>query len=303
MRRSIPHMLAALALVASTGVATEALADDHPTRDPSKTKVAHAEPTTEPAPYRAHFGFADLYVPTFFHPVDGTYDLIVHFHGVPILQEENIEKTPINAVVVSVTLGIGSGAYSSAYQGAAAFASLLAKTQAKLDESGRAPGAHLGRLAITAWSAGFGAVGQILGQPENARKVDAILLADGLHANYLGDHTINDAALAKYAAFAELAKRNEKLFALTHSAIQTEGYPSTTQTIGELLVMTHVDKTPEEGVVGVRGMKMLYEADRGSFHVKGYEGGGIHDHVDHIKGMYDTLYPYLQARWSRQAAH
>jgi hypothetical protein len=303
MRRSFAHIIAALALVTSTGVATGALADDHSARDPSKTKVAYGEPATESAPYRAHFGFADLYVPTFFHAVNGTYDLIVHFHGIPVLQEENIEKTPINAVVVSVTLGIGSGAYSDAYAGAASFASLLAKTQAKLDESGRAPGAHLGRLAITAWSAGFGAVGKILGQPENAEKIDAILLADGLHANYLGNHVINDAALAKYAAFAELAKKGHKLFALTHSAIQTEGYPSTTQTIGELLTLTNVDKTPEEGVVGVRGMKMLYQADRGSFHVKGYEGGGIHDHVDHIKGMYDTMYPYLQARWSRQASH
>jgi len=299
MRRPLTHIIAALALVTTTGFATGALADDHPTRDPVKTKAVSGEPATEAAPYRAHFGFADMYVPTFFHPVNGTYDLIVHFHGIPVLQEENIEKTPINAVVVSVTLGIGSGAYSSAYQGAASFASLLAKTQAKLDESGRAPGAHLGRLAITAWSAGFGAVGQILGQPENAQKIDAILLGDGLHANYLGDHKINDAALAKYAAFAELAKKGEKLFALTHSAIQTEGYPSTTQTIGELLVMTNVPKVDEEGVVGVRGMKMLYQADSGSFHVKGYEGGGIHDHVDHIKGMYANLYPYLQARWAR----
>jgi len=32
-------------------------------------------------PYRAHFGRTDLYIPTFFRPEGGKYDLIVHFHG------------------------------------------------------------------------------------------------------------------------------------------------------------------------------------------------------------------------------
>src|SRR5215471_5790827 len=48
----------------------------------------HGKPTedaalTSPEPgYRAHFGRSDLYIPTFFHPTAGAYDLIVHFHGI-----------------------------------------------------------------------------------------------------------------------------------------------------------------------------------------------------------------------------
>src|SRR5262245_23935867 len=59
-----------------------------------------ALPATEQG-YRAHFGHADLYIPTFFHPSAGAYDLIVHFHGLREAQETNIERTHLNAVIVS----------------------------------------------------------------------------------------------------------------------------------------------------------------------------------------------------------
>jgi hypothetical protein len=245
-------------------------------------------------------GYADLYIPTFFSVDRGTYDVVFHFHGVPNLQEDNVERSRLNAVVVSVTLGIGSGAYSGYYESPKVFDALVERTQREVEKSGRASGARLGRIAISAWSAGFGAVGQILSQPGNVDRIDAILLADGLHANYLNGRKINDAALAKYASFAERAMRGEKLFALTHSSIQTEGYPSTTDTIGELLVLTDVAKTATPGKVGPRGMRLIYQSDRGDFHVKGYEGMGVQDHIDHIKGMYDTVYPYLKARWSKR---
>src|SRR5262249_11952279 len=49
--------------------------------------------------YRAHFGHSELYIPTFFHPTAGTYDLIVHFHGLREAQEANVERTHLNAVV------------------------------------------------------------------------------------------------------------------------------------------------------------------------------------------------------------
>ena len=41
------------------------------------------------------------------------------------------------------------------------------------------------------------------------------------------------------------------------------------------------------------------ESDAGDFHVKGYEGVGVKDHVDQIRAMAETLLPYLKTRWSR----
>ena len=46
-------------------------------------------------------------------------------------------------------------------------------------------------------------------------------------------------------------------------------------------------------------MREVYESNRGDFHVKGYEGTGVKDHMNHIWGMNETLFPYLKERWGR----
>ena len=244
------------------------------------------------------FGHADLYVPSFFQPVGGTYDLVVHFHGMPSLQQENFERAHLNAVVVSVNLGTASDAYSNAFRAPGSFDALLAQTQRVLDKTGRAPGARLGRIALSAWSAGFASVGAILKQPGVADRVDAVLLADGPHTMYDAAHHIYEPGMEKWVRLAEAAMRGEKLFALTHSSIPTVGYPSTTETIGELLRETSVEKTPTQAI-GPRGMRGIYESNVGSFHVAGFEGQTKKDHIDHIKGMSETMLPYLRDRWSR----
>jgi hypothetical protein len=250
------------------------------------------------APARARFGHAELYVPTFFAPVDGAYDLVVHFHGIASLQEDNFERARLNAVVVSVNLGVASDAYADAFRAPGSFDALLAQAHRALVSTGRAQGAHLGRVALTAWSAGFASVGAILRQAGVMQRVDAVLLADGPHANYLAPHKVNDAAIARWVRVAEEAMNGEKLFALTHSSIPTEGYPSTTETIGELLKLTSVEKVPTDAT-GPRGMRAIYESHRGNFHVAGFEGTTKKDHIDHIKAMAELLLPYLCDRWAR----
>jgi hypothetical protein len=255
-----------------------------------------------PPPLRARFGHANLYAPAFFHAVDGSYDLIVHFHGMSSVQEGNIDRAHVNAAIVSVGIGFGSGPYEQAFRDPHTFAQLVATSARIIEKSGRVPDAHLGRVAVTSWSAGYGAVSSLLRQPATVARVDAFLLAEGPHSNYANEktHVVDDAPLAKFARVAEAAKHGDKLLALTHSSIPTEanGYPSTTETIGELLRLEAVDRVANART-GPRGMRQIYEADARDFHVKGYEGTGVKDHVDHIRAMGETLFPYLKARWDR----
>jgi hypothetical protein len=306
---AVRNRLASLALASAIGLGAAPLAatGDGPTSG-SRSIIELDEPdvatprVTRPGlpPFRAHFGKADLYVPTFFHPVDGEYDLIVHFHGMSSVQESNIEKAHLNAAIVSLTLGFGSGPYEDAYRDPGAFARLIATSQWAMKRSGRAEGARLGRIALSSWSAGYGAVASILRQPSNANRLDALLMAEGPHSNYLDKERqhVDDAPLSKYLRFVKAARAGDKLFVMTHSAIHTDDYPSTTETIGELLALASVEKTPKDAA-GPRGMREIYESDSGDFHVKGFEGDGVKDHVDHIRAMDVTMYPYLKRRWAR----
>jgi hypothetical protein len=251
-------------------------------------------------PYRAHIGRTDLYIPTFFHPEGGAYDLIIHFHGLSAAQESNIERSHVNAIVATINLGVGSGPYEDAFRAAWTFPHLVSLLEKTIAKSGRASGAHLGRIALSAWSAGYGSVSAILRVPANAKRIDALLLADGLHSDYTDDrhHIVDPGPLAKYAKVAQQAIHGDKLFALTHSSITTTGYPNTTETIGELLKLVNVEKEPMVAD-GPRGMLEIYESHRGDFHVKGFLGTGVKDHIDHIWGMNETLFPYLRDRWAK----
>jgi hypothetical protein len=160
-------------------------------------------------PWRTHFGRTDVYIPTFFEPKDGTYDLIVHFHGLAAAQESNVERSGVNAVVASVNLGVGSGPYEDTFKEGWTFPNLVKVIDKAVARSGRAKGAHLGRIALSAWSAGYGSVSAILRVPSNASRIDALLLADGLHSDYTDErrHVVDDGPLGKYLKVAQQAMR------------------------------------------------------------------------------------------------
>jgi hypothetical protein len=256
-------------------------------------------------PFRTRLGFhsAELFLPTWFSPHHGTYDLILHFHGVGKLQEGNLERSQINAAVVSINLGVSTTLYSNAFRDPQSFQKLVAETEEEIGKSGRAEGARIGRIALSAWSAGFVSVAKIMSEPANAERVDAVIVADGFFTSLsnLRKRTVNSRSIERFATLAQAATRNEKLFTITHSSIPTVDYASTEETAAKLLEMTSSTKTPSR-IVGPRNMHEIYAVDRGAFHVKGYEGVTAGDHVKQITSMGETMYPYLKTRWERPPA-
>lgn len=280
-------------------------AADASDRAPREPVVESPKRIEASSPYRARLSHgSELYLPTWFSARHGTYDLIVHFHGVGKLQEKNLDRSRIDAAVVSVNrAGLGTDQYAKAFRDPDSLPKLLAETQEEIDKSGRARGAKLGRIALSAWSAGFVSIAKIMSEPANAEKVDAVVLADGFFTSFtdVKKRTINTPALERFVKLVESASKNEKLFAITHSSIPTVGYPSVEETVAKLLEMTSCEKTVSTAV-GPRDMRERYFVDRGSFHVRGYEGVTAADHVQQITAMGETLYPYLKARWDRPDA-
>lgn len=274
-------------------------------RGPRQAVVEAPKRIEASAPYRARLSHgAELYLPTWFSPRKGAYDLIVHFHGMGRLQEGNLERAHINAAVVSINIGgLGTDHYSNAFRDPQSFPNLLAETAAEIEKSGRAPNARTGRIALSAWSAGFVSIARIMSEPANAEKIDAVLLADGFFTSFTNvkKRVINTSSLERFVTLADSAGKGDKLFAITHSSIPTVDYPSVEETVAKLLELTSNSKTPST-LVGPRNMHETYVVDRGNFHVKGYEGVTAGDHINQIKAMGETLWPYLKTRWDSPAA-
>ncbi len=228
---------------------------------------------------------------------DGRYDVIVHFHGAPETVVPAFERAGIDAVLVIVNLGIGSGPYENAFISAGSLDALLASVHKVVVKHCPMPERALGRLALSSWSAGYGAIYRILARQDAAQRVDAVLLSDGLHAGFddkFRNH-VNALQMAPFDAYAERAVRGDALMAITHSAIVTT-YASTTETASHLLEGRGLERESVDEA-GPRRMKLISRAEKGSFSVHGYAGGDTHAHCDHLYAMDQTLLAPLSARW------
>ena len=180
---------------------------------PPPIHTVDSGPPETPAPfvdaYHAKKNAWDLYISPTFHPVHGHYDLVVHFHGLPSLEERATDESDLNAVVVAVNHGGFAGQYEDPYRDPAALDRILEFAANEVQKSGRAPNATQGRLALSGWSAGAGSIAAILGSsPERAKMIDAILLEDGIFTSYIDSKKkiLNLHPLEKFQHYAEDAK-------------------------------------------------------------------------------------------------
>ena len=258
-----------------------------------------------------------LFIPPAFRSEDGSYDLVLHFHGNTDVVEESFALAGVNAVVVATNLGNGSGAYETKFENPQNYQDILVRVQNALEKRGLR-GAHRARTALSAWSAGYGAVQRSLEHPEIFADVDAVLLEDGIHAGYLPDSTTLDVAkIAAFEKFATEAVAGKKLFSITHSDIKPITYAGTHETCDALLADEHVERVPLadapvmpplksiEGVVARKSLRPLEPrtiARSGGLIVRGFAGEQPEDHSAHLFGMAATTLPDLVEHWAKSPA-
>ena len=258
-----------------------------------------------------------LTLPPAFASADGGYDLVIHFHGNTDLVEESFARIPLNAVVVIMNLGTGSGPYEDRFANPLALPEVLGRVQATMEKRGlRNPVLH--RVALTAWSAGYGAVLRILEQPTLAEQIDAVVLLDGIHCGYRPYSTaLQLDRIAPFERFARAAIDHGKLFSITHSEITPIGkYAGTRETTDALLQLVGVPRIPGgetpppvtltsiEGVIARKSLRPLLprsEAHAGGLHVRGYVGDQPEHHTMHLIEMSVTALPDLEQHWAAPA--
>ncbi len=228
----------------------------------------------------------------------GSFDLLVHFHGHDPARKEWV-KVVDGTVLVGITLGIGSGVYSSAFTDPAAFERLVHSVEVEVARLRGLPKAKVRKLGVSAWSAGYGAVERILSQDYGKKAVDTVVLLDGLHSGYRGDGDLEGLQLEPFLAFAKRAKAGQKLMFLSHSSIIPPGYASTTETANWLI--HQLGGKPKPGKPRKSdplGLELNSRYDAGGFHVRGYDGNDKPDHCAHLGLIRDVAKTYLKTRWN-----
>jgi hypothetical protein len=223
-----------------------------------------------------------------------SFDLVIHFLGAAWLPQQAVAALNDRTVSVVINLGAGSSAYERPFVDAAAFDSLTASVAREVTSVIGRP-AHVARMALVGFSAGYGAVRAILRDPRHFAVVDAVLLLDGLHTSYVPEGSLlatggalDSTNLTTFASFARAAVRGEKRFVITHSEIFPGTFASTTETTDWLLRSLGLRRTPVLRW-GPRGMQQLSEVQSGRFELLGFAGNSAPDHIDHLHALPELL--------------
>jgi hypothetical protein len=228
---------------------------------------------------------------------NGQFDVMFHFHGHEAVRKEWVQVMD-GAVLVGIDLGNGSGPYEQAFADPAAFKTLLTSVEeAMAKRSGRAS-ARARRIGLSGWSAGYGAVQQIIGQPFGRDRVDAVILLDGLHCGY-AKNSLNELQIGSFISFAEQAARGDKFMMVSHSSIIPPGYASTTETANFLVHKLGGRPQPAQPRPSdPMGLELISRFSKGAFHVRGFSGNDKMDHCAHIGFFRDVLKVYVKPRWN-----
>ena len=230
--------------------------------------------------------------------VEDDFDLLIHFHGAPPVFAKALSATGMNAAIAVENLGTISGDYDGRYLHSATFDALRNRVIG-LVNSACSGNHHPRRIALSAWSAGYAAVKDVLSDRDRAAQIDAVLLADGLHAAFVDPfhRELAPNALWQFVDFAREAQAGEKLMVITHSEIATPGYASTTETTTFLLKQVGVERHSATKPGPLDGMVQLSEAADGNLVVRGFAGGNEAAHAQHLRGAQYTLLTPLQEYW------
>lgn len=208
--------------------------------------------------------------------------LLFFFHGGTWLPEVAAARNGKTAVI-SIQIGAGSGVYAAAFADPQRFPTLLREAESKA-------GVGFAPLALGGWSAGCGAIREILKSPKSYQRVERVLLIDGIHTGYIGDKPgplesqLETNNLEIFVQLARDAITGKKRVIITHSEIFPGTYASTTETADYLVQQLGLAR---RAVVkwGPLRTQQLSEVRQGQFLLIGYAGNSAPDHVDQLHSL------------------
>lgn len=207
--------------------------------------------------------------------------LLVMFHGGTWLPESVGRR--LGMAVISIQLGAGSGGYASALADPSRFSAILAAAEEKL-------GARFGRLTAAGWSAGCGALRELLKQPAAMERIQRIIAIDGIHTDYAGgvpgplDSQLDASKLEGWLRVAREAVAGRRRLLITHTEIFPGTYASTTETSDWLIRELGLRR---RAVLewGPMGTQRVSDTRAGGLRIQGYAGNSAPDHVDQLHAL------------------
>jgi hypothetical protein len=245
----------------------------------------------------ASTGKGEIFLPKDYHPDKRGLDILVHFHSPGWLIRQEMVKENRSAIVVSVNYPGLSSSYRIPFsEDTGLFKKILTDTLSVATAQYPGAPAKIRILTIASFSAGYGAVREILKSPEYYRQIREIILMDSLYAG-IEDTTsrkLVEKDVEPFIPFLNDAVKGKKIFISSHSAQLPKTYAGTPETNHYLIKKAHgktqvVINNPDE-VINQSG-KLWLTCDVNRFRVRGYSGQDILAHSGHLYAFRYWLRP------------
>ncbi len=188
-------------------------------------------PEETPAGRREKLTLGTLFIPAGLKS-SNPIPVLFFFHGGTWLPEVAGARNKV--AIVAIQAGSGSATYARLFDDPARWVALLKEAETKA-------GVRFGRVMLGGWSAGCGAIRQILRAPDAYDRVAAALMIDGIHTDYTEgkpgplESKIGTANLDIWVQLGRDAIGGKKRAIVTHSEIFPGTFASTTETADYLL--------------------------------------------------------------------
>jgi len=236
-------------------------------------------------------------------PATGDVRLTVHFHGAVWFAIQEYLREGLKTPLIVAFLGEGSSVYAKPFQDRQRFNRWMRLTAQALRVRGAPPNTHVSSVDISSFSAGYGAVRELLKSPEYSRIIHRIVLSDSMYAGFengtnlvntpLGPHRLPvRSQMEPWIAFANAATHGEKTFVLTCSEVPTPSYASSTDCAAALI---EAEQAPVQWIApgsnpaaSDPNFPLKFRSDLGNFHVWGYGGIDAQAHMTQVRHLADV---------------
>ncbi|MFT3788440.1 MAG: dockerin type I domain-containing protein [Tepidisphaeraceae bacterium] len=234
-----------------------------------------------------------LFIPSEYVSRGSVADIVYHFHGDPATFRNNAKYAKLNAVILTINYNGLSSAYQTPFTSDPnLFATIRTEALTKLRACADFPDdLTFDKEAVSSFSAGYGAVRQILKSQTYYNQIDMMLAADTIYAgfnNYPSDKTLVASQMVDWRRYAVDAKNGSKTFLVAHSQVDPVTYASTGLTANDL--MSTVGTAPTSvNFNGLGTLNFYRTAQTGNFKVLGAIGTDGDSHLEHLRYIGEYL--------------
>jgi hypothetical protein len=249
-------------------------------------------------------GDSALFLPANYNvAADGAVELTIHFHGATWFVIQEHQRRGNGDPIVALELGQGSSVYAKPFEDPLLFRRLLDAVAEELKKRGGPPETHIDSVNITSFSAGYGAVREIVKSPEHVALLKRIVLADSSYGSLNESHLAQDKRVVAsehvepWLEIARLAQGGGKTLLMMTSDIAPDTYAGThevARAVAEALQL-EIKPIPADSCPAAESglaYPLHTRADSGGFHWWAYGGNDAVVHMTiarHIADAWETL--------------